>query len=188
MDILTSEQKYIIKNINDKYVRKGIFNREYNILFGGSISLLSCGLINRPIGDIDIFVSNSSTYTNLINDILGHARIGPCNLCPGKKYSEVAIDSKLNQYQRTGLEIKIGDSIVKLCIFLVSKENIESYNIYEVSAGVSIPVQQVNHAIHAKILYAQRNSPSGDKHKMDIENVYAILNSAFFMISGEELT
>ena len=196
MENITLEQLYIIKKINELYGRKGFFDKKYNILFGGSISLLSCGLMNRPIGDIDIFTSDEHIYKDLIRDIRGKHAFGRCELSKDKKYNATQIDAKLNQIRRTGLEIYVNsnnanltkDKPVKLCIFLTHKSNIESHTMYEVHKGLSIPIQQVNHAIHAKILYAQGITPSGEKHKMDIENVYAILNSAFFMISGEELT
>jgi hypothetical protein len=103
-------------------------------------------------------------------------------------YGEKVIDNNLNEIKRVGIKVDLKYDSVKLCIFLVHKDQISSYTMYQIAPNLSIPVQQVNHAIHAKILYAKRTTPSGEKHKMDIENVYSILNSAFFMISGEELT
>jgi hypothetical protein len=191
MENISLEQLYIIKKINELYVRKGFFDKTYNILFGGSISLLSCGLMNRSIGDIDIFTADEKIYKDLIKNIYANNELGPSKFsnCKSNDYNHVTLDKDLNQISRTGLTIRAPqDKLIKLCIFLVPKDQIKSYNMYQISSGLSIPVQQINYAIHAKILYAQRSSPSGEKHKMDIENVYAILNSAFFMISGEELT
>lgn len=130
-----------------------------DMVFGGSIALNAVGLIDRPVGDIDLFCPEYESLTK--------------NKFLQIEMSEITSDTVTNtngkEIQRTGAII----NGVKCCVFKVDKEELQ-HSVSEVD-GVKIKIQNVNYAIMAKRSYASRNL----KHAEDLKSVDDTLNELF---------
>jgi hypothetical protein len=136
-------------------------------VFGGSIALNAIGLINRPISDIDLFFSRSTSLTQ--NGYLSNLHTGTIE----EITSETVTDINGVDIQRTGAKI----AGVKTCCFKVSDERLQcsKHKITREGNELTICIQNVNYAIEAKKTYSSRNP----KHKPDLETIYNELNSIF---------
>ncbi len=131
-----------------------------DVVFGGSLALNAIGLINREIKDLDLFFP-ITTFNAGFMDILNHVDTGVG--------SDTVTDINGIEIERTALKI----NNVKACCFKVPKEQLE-HSIFVVN-GRNLRIQNVNHAISAKICYSKHNP----KHTTDLENINVTLAKYF---------
>ena len=129
-------------------------------VFGGSIALNAVGLINRPVGDIDLFFRYEESLQKN-----GFLTLGD----DGQILSDTVTDVNGVQIQRTGAKI----AGVKTCCFKVSNEELQHSKV--TVFGKTLNIQNVNYAIAAKRTYADKNG----KHKVDLEQIDKALDDIF---------
>ena len=127
-------------------------------VFGGSIALNSVGLIDRPIGDIDLFFH--------LNESLNHN--GFLSVPNDGILSETVTDENGKEIQRTSSKV----GTINVCVFKVDSSYLQ-HSIHEIE-GRKIKVQNVNYAINAKRTYAAKNI---NKHIADIKSIETVLDS-----------
>ena len=182
--ILSPEIKDLILKLNNEFP---------DIVFGGSIALNAVGLIERKIGDIDIFVHEEhkileSSYVldykssenqrvkdkkneqpkNVFDYFSKQAEFGEMK-ANGDVFSENGLCTL-----RTGIII---DNI-KVCIFEVQNEDeLKSFR-FKIDDSNEINLQNIFHAIKTKCLYVRKSfSPNLDKHLSDLSEIYRELKS-----------
>ncbi len=133
------------------------------VVFGGSIALNAVGLLNRKIGDIDVFVSH---YSSLAKN--GFMSI-PITDSSFPIQSDTVTDINGKQIQRTSIKV----NNIKVCCFKVDAQILEHTNF--TFKNTTIKIQNVNHAIAAKVAYAKHNS----KHKVDLYDISEVLFNKF---------
>lgn len=131
-----------------------------NIVFGGSIALNALGLIDREVGDIDLFYTEKRVYSAwLQNQALDEAT-----------YEN---DVDMLGYITHRIGVKIGQ--VKICGFEIP-EGRETKSISVNVHGRTINVQNPVFAIVAKAIYSDKTK----KHAADLEaiqeNLYKMIN------------
>lgn len=137
-----------------------ILKKTPNVVFGGSIALNAIGLINRKISDIDLFFHEHDSLV-----IKGFLLIENLE----EVLSDTVTDVNGKLIQRTGARI----AGIKTCCFKVSHEELEHTKVEFL--GRKINVQNVNHAIIAKMTYADKNN----KHKDDLKTIKETLDKYF---------
>ena len=151
--ILPSEISQVIAELNNEFP---------DIVFGGSIALNVVGLINRTIGDIDIFIPEN-------HQILSSKYV--------KDYKAKDVENfsfEENTCTRTGIYI----NDIKVCIFEVS--NLDQLQCSKYSFNDStINIQNVNHCIIAKTKYLkQKFCVSREKHVKDLQQINSWLGNS----------
>jgi len=129
-------------------------------VFGGSIALNAVGLINRKVSDIDLFFHLNESLT----------KNGFLSINEGVQVlSDTVTNMNGLEIQRTGAKIEG----VKACCFKVPDEELQ-HSVVEF-LGRKIRIQNVNHAIAAKMTYADKNN----KHKEDLKEIQKNLQKYF---------
>ena len=129
-------------------------------VFGGSIALTAVGLLNREVGDIDLFFQEGDSLTR--NGFLkGEPTMNP-NIG-----SDTITDVNGKQIQRTSVEVHG----IKTCCFKIPFEQWQYSEI--LFNGRRMKIQNVNYAIAAKFAWQERN----EKHKEDIEQIKRLIES-----------
>lgn len=129
-----------------------IIERIPHVVFGGSIALNAIGLLNRKISDIDIFFGlGENLWENEFLRLSKNADL----------HSITVTDINGEKIQRTGAII-LG---VKTCCFKVPTEMLQCSK-FEFN-NRTINIQNVNHAIIAKMTYADKSI----KHKEDLKQI-----------------
>lgn len=131
-------------------------------VFGGSIALNAVGLLNRPVKDIDVFVPDFSSLTE--NGFMWAQDAKSSYLL-----SDTVTDVNGKLIQRTGIKV----NGVNVCCFKVSSEEMQ-HSLYTLGE-VTIKIQNVNYAIQAKKVYANKN----DKHKIDLYDINQTFDELF---------
>jgi hypothetical protein len=155
-----------------------IISKAPDVVFGGSIALNAVGLLNRPIGDIDLFISNKSSFKKQNTlDLFDGA-----GFSINDGFSETEMDINGNLIERMGY--KCND--VKLCVFKVSDEELQHSKV--TFLGRTINIQNVNYAIMAKQVFAEKaqNNPYANKtlkHIDDIFDINTTLNDLFLPVN-----
>jgi hypothetical protein len=139
---------------------KMIIDKCPDIVVGGSIALNAVGLIDRKVSDIDLFCLNTSSLN----------KNGFLNIESDIQLSDTVTDMNGVEIQRTGCKI----NGVKVCVFKVDKFQLEHSTINVL--GMDLKIQNVNYAIMAKKIYANRPGVWNEKHKLDILNIEDTLN------------
>lgn len=131
-----------------------------NVVFGGSIALNAVGLINRKVGDIDLFfkVGENPNKNNFL--------VGENNL---DVFSDTVTDINGIEIKRTGMKMKN----IKICCFNIPEEELKFSRFKFL--GREISIHNINYAIIAKMTYANKNN----KHKEDLKEAFAALNNLF---------
>lgn len=147
---------------NIKNVIKKLVKSNPDLIFGGSICLNALGLIKREIRDIDIFIAEGLGITTQIEQF---------TKLEEEDFSETITDIDGKPIKRIGFKV----DGVKICCF--QTENNELMNSSKFSFdGITINLQNVNYAIQAKRLYADKT----DKHKNDLKQIEETLNDLPF--------
>ena len=137
-----------------------IIKHKPNTVFGGSIALNAVGLLNRKISDIDLFIGRNESLSKYLT-IFDENNDNNANIT-----SDTVTDINGTELQRTGA--KIGG--VKICCFKVNPEMLQHSNVNFL--GRTICIQNVNHAIIAKMTFAHKNN----KHKEDLKQIELIFD------------
>jgi len=136
-------------------------------VYGGSIALNAVGLLNRKVGDIDIFFTDKHLYS-----LRGE---GFLSLPSTEILSDTVTDTNGKLVQRTGLKV----NGIKVCAFKVDPEQLQHslIKIFRPTIGkiFEIKIQNVNYAIMAKIAYQYKK----EKHDIDLAEINNIFNDAF---------
>ncbi len=138
---------------------KMIIDKCPNMVIGGSIALNAVGLIDRKVSDIDLFCAsyeslNTNGFLNIESDI---------------QLSDTVTDMNGVEIQRTGCKI----NGIKVCVFKVDSFQLEN-SLIDVN-GMLLKIQNVNYAIMAKKIYANRPGIWNEKHAKDILTIDEIL-------------
>lgn len=132
-----------------------------SIVFGGSVCLNAYGLLDREVGDLDVFVDKDSIF-----DITPYL-----NICEYEKKRYFTTDFNGETLERVPLLI----NGVKVCIFYVPK-----YLLSAVSMdidGLEIGVQNPCFAIAGKVLFSKHDP----KHTVDLDAMRSkLLNLTLF--------
>jgi hypothetical protein len=136
-------------------------------VYGGSIALNAVGLLNRKVGDIDIFFTENHMFS-----LRGE---GFLSLPSTEILSDTVTDTNGKLVQRTGLKV----NGIKVCVFKVNPEELQHSLIkfYRSTKGkmYEIKIQNVNYAIAAKIAYHYKK----EKHDIDLTEINNIFNDTF---------
>ncbi len=153
------------KNISPeiKETIKLILKKMPTAVFGGSIALNAVGLIDRKVGDIDLFMLEGKSLN----------KRGFSDLASEFSFSGFHSDfiTNVNGYdvQRVGLK----HGTTQICLFKVRKEELQhSFINFE---GMEMRIQNVNYAIYAKATYFDATG----KHSIDIQMIENTLNKLF---------
>lgn len=195
-NIKTPDPKNYLENENilDNHMFstiKIIQNKFPDVIFGGSISLSAVGLLNRPIADIDCFVSDSGKR----NDYLYlRELIKPYYKEPKPKQTKSMHtgvltddldiffkDQFVQNYMKVSETVNYIDgkivsryggyfNDVKFCVFRVPEEFM-LHSIVKVY-NTKIKIQNINMCILAKQSFAHKNM----KHQKDLQQVHDIIN------------
>lgn len=199
--ILSAEIKSLISKLNNEFP---------DLIFGGSIALNAVGLIERKIGDIDIFVPEKHKILQS-NYVLEYISSENQRLKDNKneqpknvfdyfsKQSKNKFDwaefgeMKANEdvFSENGLcTLRTGIIIdnIKVCIFEVQNEDeLKSFR-FKIDDSNEINLQNIFHAIKTKCLYVRKSfSPNFDKHLSDLSEIYHELKSIDKELKGFEM-
>jgi hypothetical protein len=137
------------------------------VVFGGSIALNAVGLLNRKIGDIDVFFTDEHSFA--INNG-GFLAIPTTEIL-----SDTVTDTNGKLIQRTGLKV----NGIKTCAFKVNPEELQHsvLTFYRSTIGktITLNIQNVNYAIAAKIAYHYKK----EKHDIDLTEINNVFNDIF---------
>lgn len=136
-------------------------------VFGGSIALNAVGLLNRQIGDIDLFFTDKHSFAMNNSGFL--------SLPTTEVLSDTVTDTNGNLVQRTGLKV----NGIKTCAFKVNPEelqhNVMTFYRQTLDKMITFNVQNVNYAIQAKIAYLYKK----EKHQIDLDAINKIFEDTF---------
>jgi len=130
-----------------------------DVVIGGSIALNAVGLLNRPVGDIDLFVETGTAQSDL----------NMLKLRPQYRSSVTVTNIMGQPVSREGFEL----DGVKICMFRVPRLELACTRVE--AFGMQLNIQNVNHAIIAKKTYAHKT----EKHALDYDNINRSLASTF---------
>lgn len=181
--ILSDKIKNLIIKLNNEFP---------DIVFGGSIILNGVGLIERKIGDIDIFVPEKHRIlqSNYVldyiksenNKVIEKSEEQPknifdyfekqANFVSLQKLDENAFSENGEFTLRTGIEI----DDVHVCIFEVQNlDELKSFRL-KIDNGIEVNAQNIFHALKTKCLYIKKSFSSNlDKHYNDLLEIYNLL-------------
>lgn len=189
--ILSTEIKNLILKLNNEFP---------DIIFGGSIALNAVGLIERKIGDVDIFVpeKHKILQSNYVLDYISSENQKVKNKKTEYGQSKNKFDwaefgeMKANEdvFSENGLcTLRTGIIInnIKVCIFEVQNEDeLKSFR-FKIDDSDEINLQNIFHAIKTKCLYVRKSfSPNLDKHLSDLFEIYHELKSIDKELKGFE--
>lgn len=161
-----------MNNLNDPNILSdGIFEVMWrimalapNVVYGGSIALNGVGLLNREVGDIDLFFPQNGgpEYFSLIRYPLSENQI-----------SETITDINGNPVSRLGVVI----DNVHICCFKIPISHL-TYSTINVQRGnrvLRINIQNVNYVIQTKAFFSKKSL----KHETDLIEIDKILDMMF---------
>ena len=123
-----------------------------DIVIGGSLCLKALGLMDREIGDLDVFVGRDKTF-----DAFKYKAVDEYN----RSYD---FTTEFNGDTLERIPLLIHD--VKVCIFKVPKYLLQSFRM-EVE-GLEMNVQNPCFAITGKVLFSKHDA----KHTDDLNDIY----------------